>query len=84
MKNVSIEFGWIEHDALTGGTYKSQIWTLTIHGWKIDEGPSGSFKGSGWETTKNTVAKGDRFEYDFSGGPSDKVLTVSRVFYDLN
>ena len=46
-------------------------------------GPSGSFNGSDWETTENIVAKGDRFVFDFLGGPSDKVLVISRVFYDL-
>lgn len=46
-------------------------------------GPSGSFDGSNWETTTNIVVRGDRFVFDFSGGPSDKVLAVSRIFYDL-
>lgn len=46
-------------------------------------GPSGSFNGSDWETTSTIVASGDRFVFDFSGGASDKVLAVSRVFYDL-
>lgn len=46
-------------------------------------GPSGSFNGLDWETTTNIVASGDRFVFDFSGGPSDKVLVVSTVFYDL-
>lgn len=69
---------------MTAGSYKTQIWTLTAYGWKTEGGPSGSFKGSGWETTKNIAAKGDRFIFDFSGGPSDKVLAISRVFYDLH
>lgn len=81
--NVSIEFGWIENGGLTSGSYTSEIWTLTFRGWNIVKGPSGSYKGSDWETTENIVAKGDRFVYDFTGGPSDKVLAVSRVFYDL-
>lgn len=81
--NVSIEFGWIENGALTAGSYTSEIWTLGFRGWRIVQGPSGSFNGSGWETTTNIVASGDRFVFDFSGGPSDKVLAVSRVFYDL-
>ena len=46
-------------------------------------GPSGSFRGSNWATTENIVASGDRFVFDFSGGASDKVLAVSRVYYDL-
>lgn len=46
-------------------------------------GPSGNFNGSDWETTTNIVASGDRFVFDFTGGPSDKVLAVSRIFYDL-
>lgn len=46
-------------------------------------GPSGSFRGSDWATTENIVASGDRFVFDFSGGASDKVLVVSRVYYDL-
>lgn len=69
---------------MTAGSYNSQIWTLHAHGWTIVEGPSGSFKGSRWETTGNIGASGDRFVFDFSGGASDKVLTVSRVFYDLH
>jgi len=81
--NVSIEFGWIENGALTAGSYTSEIWTLGFRGWIIVPGPSGSFDGSGWETTTNIVASGERFVFDFSGGPSDKVLAVSRVFYDL-
>lgn len=47
------------------------------------QGPSGTFNGSDWERTINIVASGDRFVFDFTGGPSDKVLAVSRVFYDL-
>lgn len=81
--NVSIEFGWIENQALTAGSYTSQIWTLTFRGWEIVQGPSGTFNGSDWERTINIVASGDRFVFDFTGGPSDKVLAVSRVFYDL-
>ncbi len=48
------------------------------------QGPSGSFNGSDWESTTNIVASGDRFVFDFTlGAPSDKVLAVSRIFYDL-
>lgn len=68
---------------MTAGSYTSQIWTLRAHGWTVAIGPSGSFDGSGWKTTENIVASGDRFVFDFSGGASDKVLAVSRVFYDL-
>lgn len=68
VKNVSIEYGWIENGALTAGSYNSTIWTLTVQGWDIEEEPSTSFKGLSWETTKNVKAQGDRFLFDFWGG----------------
>ena len=50
----------------------------------IEEEPSTSFKGLGWERTKNHKAQGDRFLFDFLGGGAfGKVLVVLRVFYDL-
>lgn len=47
------------------------------------ERPFGKFNESDWETTTNIVAIWDRFVFDFSGGPSDEVLVMLRIYYSL-